>query len=387
MSRRKLRTEKDCLNCGARVEARYCSSYGQENIINRPSFFYLFTAFFQNLINYDSNFWRTLKTLLFKPGVIVLMYLVGRRKTYVNPIKLYFCVSLIAFLVPELFKQPNALESEEDKISAQVNLMEKMRPEAQQLFVLYSLDTIQQTLSAELKTDSVYFQKIKPIIKSSSFYFTDQSDTSNYKKRYKFGQTSFSIHDDSIYGKARDVQEFDSIHQSLAKERRMGWSKRILTRKLLEKENQDVVTSGLFIDRFKSSFYANFPKVLIFYLPVFAFILWLFHNKKKWKYYDHGVFTLYFFSFLLIAISVGWLADWLLSFLSDSFPLTTIILGFLIFFPGYLYLFFYFFRAHSKVYGDKKWISRLKAFMILNINIFLFLTVLVFFTIYTFWMI
>ena len=46
----------------------------------------------------------------------------------------------------------------------------------------------------------------------------------------------------------------------------------------------------------------DFPKAVFLYMPVFAFWLWLFHNKKKWYYFDHGIFTLHFFSFLLLSI-------------------------------------------------------------------------------------
>jgi hypothetical protein len=30
-------------------------------------------------------------------------------------------------------------------------------------------------------------------------------------------------------------------------------------------------------------------------MPIF--FLWLFHNKKRWYYFDHGIFTLHYFSF------------------------------------------------------------------------------------------
>ena len=48
------------------------------------------------------------------------------------------------------------------------------------------------------------------------------------------------------------------------------------------------------------SFIHTLPKVLFIYMPIFALLLWLFHDKKKWYYFDSGVFTLHYFSFLLL---------------------------------------------------------------------------------------
>jgi hypothetical protein len=42
-------------------------------------------------------------------------------------------------------------------------------------------------------------------------------------------------------------------------------------------------------------------KSIIYLSSYFAFSL-DFHNKKKWWYFDHGIFTLHYFSFLLLGI-------------------------------------------------------------------------------------
>src|SRR5699024_9066623 len=46
-----------------------------------------------------------------------------------------------------------------------------------------------------------------------------------------------------------------------------------------------------------NKFSQNIPKALLFYLPIFTFLLWLLHNKKKWWFFDHAIFTLHYFSF------------------------------------------------------------------------------------------
>jgi hypothetical protein len=48
----------------------------------------------------------------------------------------------------------------------------------------------------------------------------------------------------------------------------------------------------------------NLPKVLFIYMPIFAFWMWLFHNRKKCYYFDSGIFTLNFFSVVLLSITI-----------------------------------------------------------------------------------
>src|SRR5690606_11462970 len=72
---------------------------GQENIETRQSFHYLFTHFIEDLVHYDGSFWKTLKNLLFKPGILTREYLKGKRKEYVAPVKLYLFISFFVFFV------------------------------------------------------------------------------------------------------------------------------------------------------------------------------------------------------------------------------------------------------------------------------------------------
>ena len=134
----------------------------------------------------------------------------------------------------------------------------------------------------------------------------------------------------------------------------------------------------------------NLSKVLFIYLPFFAFFLWLFHSKKKWLYYDHGIFTLYYFSFLLVLITFNILVNWMTTSISLLIPslenIFTLISLFVNLFSGG-YAFFYFFRAHSRVYGERKLISRVKSFSLFWINSFFILLILMVYTLFTFMMI
>ncbi|MDR0233008.1 MAG: DUF3667 domain-containing protein [Dysgonamonadaceae bacterium] len=105
----------------------------------------------------------------------------------------------------------------------------------------------------------------------------------------------------------------------------------------------------------------HFPKAIFLYMPVFAFWLWVFHSKRKWFYFDHGIYTLHYFSFILLSISLFILARWLLSlFHLDMPPLVAIVM------VGYFI--YYFFHSHRIFYQESKAISRLKCSILFIIN-------------------
>ena len=99
MSHAPERKEKNCLNCGATVLGRFCQVCGQENVVPKESFWKLVIHFFYDITHFDSNFFYTLKYLLFKPGFLSKEYLNGRRARYLNPVKMYVFTSAIFFLI------------------------------------------------------------------------------------------------------------------------------------------------------------------------------------------------------------------------------------------------------------------------------------------------
>lgn len=364
MSSRKLRSEKNCLNCGRYVEVRYCSNCGQENTINRPSFYYLFITFFSDLVNYDSNFWKTISILFFKPGAIVNQYLSGKRSSFVSPIKLYFFISLFTFLLPYnliYYKEKETLKSTSDKF---------------------------KTPSIEFSIDSIKSEELDSV---QNFALKDKNTIEDKSKENDFLDTqSLFIEGYELYSKSKTRKEFDSIHNSLPTEKKMSWMVKPVYRKVIELNERNVSLDGKFQEIFINSFKSNFPRVLILYLPVFAFILWIFHGRRKWKYYDHGVFTLYYFSFLLLLTIIIILFEWFIymtqSLFSTSWPVVNTI-GDIFYLICFVYAFFYFFRSHRRIYKETKLISRLKSFFIFGINFFLFTFCLAMYTIITFLMI
>lgn len=127
-------------------------------------------------------------------------------------------------------------------------------------------------------------------------------------------------------------------------------------------------------------FLHNIPKALFIYMPLFAFWLWVFHDKKKRHYFDSGIFTLHFFSVLLLTITVcnviGCIFNWL-NWTETPYLLLWLSMA--------LYITFYFFRANRIFYGESRLVSNIKAFILVGINSFLILLILLMYTICIFY--
>ena len=87
-----------CDNCGATVAGRYCAACGQRLEPPLHSLWHFSTVALEDLTHADSRLWRTLATLLVRPGRLTREFLDGRRAHYLPPVRLYLVISLIFFL-------------------------------------------------------------------------------------------------------------------------------------------------------------------------------------------------------------------------------------------------------------------------------------------------
>lgn len=165
------------------------------------------------------------------------------------------------------------------------------------------------------------------------------------------------------------TEEFEKYQASLPEAKQMSSFEKVLRIASL-----NATVKGFSYKQLIEGFLHATPKVLFIYMPVFAFWLWLLHGKKRWYFFDHGIFTLHYFSFLLLALTIYSIINFSASYIpTDS--ISTIIKG-LTATTVFFYSIFYFFRAHRIMYGEKRWISRFKGVILFFINMICFLVVL-----------
>jgi hypothetical protein len=117
-------------------------------------------------------------------------------------------------------------------------------------------------------------------------------------------------------------------------------------------------------------------------MPVLALILWLFHDKKKWFYFDHGIFTLHYFSFLLLLLLTLFLIDKIILLFDSTHAVEWIHLGLISI--GYFWMVYYFFPAHRRFYEHGFVKSFYKSILIITINTVIISVLMVLFALYTF---
>lgn len=96
------RTDPACRNCGAPAPLKFCPECGQETALHPPTLGEFVHEFVGHYVALEGSLWRTLAMLLRRPGRLTREYLDGRRRRYVQPLRLYLTTSFLFFLVLKL---------------------------------------------------------------------------------------------------------------------------------------------------------------------------------------------------------------------------------------------------------------------------------------------
>ncbi len=354
MSRHNTRTDKTCLNCRHVVQDRFCPNCGQENIESRKTFYELFVHFFEDLTHYENAFWRTIRNLLLKPASLTIEYLSGKRLSYLAPVRLYIFISFVTFFLISVIPDVRLDDSNSKQNDTNSPRLSKT--------TIYKKE-LENSQEISLMID-------KP---SSRKDETTQSTSVDQDKKNKEYQDLFQ------FG-YKSMQEVDSIQKYGSTEDRLDSFEYWLVKKAFEVTSKS--STEEIIEKFKESFARNFPKTIFLYMPIFAFFLWLFQSKKRWYYFDHGIFTLHYFSFLLLIGLSIFLCRKLFSLFSSNYLLDTI--ENIFDFAAIIWMFYYFFPAHHRFYGESRLVSALKSIALFIINVIIIMMLQIFFAIYTF---
>jgi hypothetical protein len=346
------RSEKSCLNCGATVMGRYCHVCGQENVEPKESFWHLVTHFFNDITHFDGKFFTTLKDLLFKPGFLSKEYIIGRRASYLNPVRMYVFTSAIFFLLFFSF-----FRNKESGVAPTIN---------------------GKTLEQIDKMDSATFAKFTIHINEES----DRPGKTMTREEFKaYVDTVFKIFLDTSsgfqfagadYGSAK---QFDSLQHTNAREH--NWFKRQLIYKELEL-NEKYHNKVQIFSAMTEALIHSLPQMLWISLPLLALVLKLMYIRRKQFYYvSHIIFSIHLYIFLFIAQ----LILLCISKLNKSLDLDFLSFAPLIIVPGMIV---YEYLALKNFYRQG-WIKTFFKFLLINISYIIMLVVLfAFFGVFSF---
>jgi len=287
-----LRSEKNCLNCGAEVTGRYCGNCGQENTEPKETFGHLIRHFFEDVTHFDSQLFTTVKDLLFRPGFLTGEYFAGRRTSYLNPIRMYVFISFIFFLVLFLNKGNN--ETAEDGSTYKVHYTNAARQ--------HIADSLRSTIipHSGRPGDSIKNVVTKAIAASLDTIAVPPKDDEsitlfigNKGVHFEFQQTRY-----------KTLGEYDSVQQSMPEGKKdkgiMPW----MVRRTIDLKNNYGNRGALVLDE---NFEHSLPKIMFVLLPLFALLTGLFYSRKKYYYAQHVIFSVHFhcFMFLVFILITG----------------------------------------------------------------------------------
>lgn len=280
-----------CPNCDHPFTGNYCPNCGQSTReLNRP-FGQMFRDLLDSIFEFDTRFLKTIKPLLFKPGFLTSEYVMGRRKSYYPPFKLYIFVSIILFALLEissadLLSTGLVNVNPYDRDSTSVDSMELNR-------------IVTDTSGIPVIIDTVIFRSGKDTIYMD---YVLAGDTLNTNEEII---NSLKEYTDSLPSKE-------------------WFRKRLLQGAITVFESPDY-SWNMFLKRLSQA--------LFLLLPVFALLLKLLYIRSGRLYIQHFVFSIYFHTFAFFVLTIVILAF----IVFDGLPQK--ISGFLlILIPFYLFL-------------------------------------------------
>lgn len=234
----------NCLNCGTPLTGKFCSQCGQKDLPRRQAVGDLSLNFISSFFSFESKFFKTFASLLFKPGILIREYNEGKRERYYHPARMYVFLSFIFFLI-------FAYIPDEDKVDLTNNGREMTREEKRA--------------------------------------FLDSLNTTN-----AWNPVSEENFDPNT------LAEYDSIENSKPVEKRDGSVERYFKKKFITLKQQRGWDEKTIWKSFGESVQANIPKMIFFLLPIFALILKLLYIRRDFYYSEHLVFTVFFYDFLFL---------------------------------------------------------------------------------------
>ncbi len=268
--------------------------------------------------------------------------MIGRRASYLNPIRMYVFTSAFFFLLFFTFFGPKGNE-----LQTTVNGK--------------SLEAVKAMDSTEF---SNFTKKITGDTPMTRKGFQQYLDTTIGKKGITFATEKF-----------RDRKQYDSLRK--AGKRDDNWLERKLIYKQIDinekyKGNQEQLVSA-----FINALVHTFPQILFISLPIFALILKLLYWRKKAYYYgSHAIFSIQFYIFifidLMLIMAIDKMEDFIHSDILDYLKALVI-----------LFIFYYEYKSMRAFYEQGRGKTILK-FILLNLfHLFVLAVLLVFFTFFS----
>jgi hypothetical protein len=101
---------KHCVSCGSQMTENYCGTCGEKKFDHHDlTLKHYLEESFEGITHFDNKFFKSVKLLITKPGLLSVDYCRGKRIPYMRPFALFFVCNIIYFLLmgpTNLFSTP-----------------------------------------------------------------------------------------------------------------------------------------------------------------------------------------------------------------------------------------------------------------------------------------
>lgn len=274
-----------CLNCQEPLidQSNFCYNCGQSKRESTLSIIQILKDTASNIFNIDSRIFQTLKDI-YRPSKLTKVYVAGRRKYYVNPIRL-FLFFIIALLSIVLLLTNIERSDEMSKILIQDAYAAQKSVEFDSLVSVYTTDQDRAV------TDSIRSKLFNSVIESDSEFFGGNLNIGNLRlSDYKISKM--------------DVVNL-TPDEIVTKYKVEGFANQLIIKQLVKVANDP---SGGIKYALK-----NFTWVVLLLVIFSSFLLKLFHIRRNIYLIEHLILMLYshvLLFLILICVSImeyfGW---------------------------------------------------------------------------------
>lgn len=256
-----------CPNCGYSFDGidNYCPNCGQENHSHHAPFKHIFIELIESLTHFDTKFLTSLKTLLFKPGLLTKDYNEDKRARYVPPVRLYVFVSFVFFFLLSLLSKsdeghplrlPRATSQSTSEISVD------------------SHDTLEDSVVSRSRGPRVFVTGKEELQDSMVTALGSRTDVTT------------STVDSMIKARMPDA----------------GWIEKLFMRQNIRTELGLITREAI-----THAFLKNIGITVFILMPIFALILKLLYIRRKRFYIEHLIFSVHYHAFVFIILILAYL--------------------------------------------------------------------------------
>ncbi len=297
------RPHVNCPNCGEKFAGPYCAHCGQERDTHRRTIRHLLHDFFEDILSFDSRILRTARALVSQPGELSCAFREGRTQAYVPPIRLYFFVTLLFFLILSV---SGIAILKLDIVAHKLTAEEAAQIKSRVVVAQTKVDAAEERAAAGKDASSLNINlvgsatpAVGDIFPSLKTHFFAPIDTSPKP-----------IAPEVQRGIDLVKKRFDQAQKEMAKEdkgkgdKTGSWIMEHFLATMTTLAHDPTAINGPLTNWI--------PRALFLLLPIFAGLTALFHWRQRKDYFfvDHLVFSLNIHSFaFVVLIAAVWLAQ------------------------------------------------------------------------------